>query len=186
VSRLGSAVRIAVIGALALTSTACGGDDGGSAAEVTTTTVEPRPVEEYRQDYLVLLTASECNASETDAIQDEIAPDGSVEVADFPVIQARLQPAWETRAEAIAAFQDGLANGDWSAELDPLVDAFISHLEEIRTVYRSGSTVDSFEAFGTLIFPADGTSQSDLHKELGLPAPKDLEGTEWCNGVPAL
>lgn len=182
--RFGSRMRVGIGALLLAAAAACGGDDAAPEASSTTTT--SAPIETYRQQYLVLLTANECNAAETIAVQDEIATDGRVDASDFPAIEARLQPAWGERADAIAAFQDGLANGDWSEKLNPLIDDFLAHLEEIRTVYRAGSIVESFEEFGTLIFPATGTTEADLNEALGLPSPTELEGTEWCNGVPAI
>lgn len=181
-------IRLGVAGALSLGAIGgCGGDEGSAADDAaprTTTTAADLSV--YRQQYLGLLTANECSAAETTAVQNEIAPTGTVDAEDFPILRERLQPAWAARAEAIASFQDGLANGGWSGELDPLVDEVIAHLEEIRAVYRSGSTVESFEEFGALIFPPDGTSEIDLHAALELPPPDELQDADWCNGVPPL
>lgn len=176
----GLAVAAALVGVLA---GGCG-DDGGSDGTTTVPTT-PRPIEEYRAQYLELLTANRCSDQETEGVQTDIAPDGTVGPGDFPALQTRLFPAWEERAEAIADFQDGLAANDWSDELTPLVDALIADLEELRASYRAASQLETFDAFAKFVFPADGAAEGELREALDLATDRD-DTIDWCAGVPDL
>jgi hypothetical protein len=178
---LGAAAAVALAAACLLA--ACGGDDG--AAVTTTTPTTPKPLEEYRAQYLDLLTPNLCSNQETVAIQREIAPNNTVGPGDFPVIEEKLFPAWAARAEAIGEFQDGLANADWSDELTPLVDELIADLEESRVSYKTASELTTFDAFAAFVFPATGDGEDKVRAKLDLPTDQD-DAIDWCAGVPDL
>jgi hypothetical protein len=178
---LGAALAAAAlaVGLLA----ACGGDDNSSAPTTTPTT--PKPIEEYRAQYLELLTANKCSDQETVAVQHEIAPNNTVGPDDFPVIKDRLFPAWATRSEGIAEFQDGLASADWSDKLTPIVDELIADLEESRASYRAASELETFDAFAQFVFPSTGDGEGKMRKALDIPTDQD-DTIDWCAGVPDL
>jgi hypothetical protein len=161
----------------------CGGDDGSESTTTVPTT--PKALEEYRAQYLNLLTANLCSNQETVDVQEEIAPSGTVGPADFPAIQERLFPAWADRSDDIADFQDGLAQADWSDRLTPLVDELIADLEETRASYRAASQLETFEAFAQFVFAASGDSETKLRQALEIPTDQD-DAIDWCAGVPDL
>lgn len=163
--------------------TGCGGDD--STGSTTTTPTTPRSTEEYRAQYLDLLTPNLCSDQETVAVQKDIAPNNTVGPDDFPVIQERLFPAWATRSEAISDFQDGLASVDWSDELSPIVDELIADLEESRATYRAASELETFDAFAKFVFPATGLGEGKMRAKLEIPTDRD-DTIDWCAGVPDL
>jgi hypothetical protein len=162
---------------------ACGGDD--DTASTTTVPTTPKPIEDYRRQYLELLTANRCSHQETVAVQKEIAPNNTVGPGDFPVIKDRLFPAWAARSEAIAEFQDGLAAAEWSDALNPLVDELLAVLEESRASYRAASELETFDAFAAFVFPADGLGEGKLREALDIPTDQD-DAIDWCAGVPDL
>jgi hypothetical protein len=176
--------RTGAAAALALAGLSGCGDDSDSAGTTTVPTT-PRPIEEYRTQYVELLTANLCSDQETEAVQAEIAPDGTVGPGDFPALKTRLFPAWVARSEAIADFQDGLASNDWSDELTPLVDELIADLEESRASYRAAAQLETFDAFAKFVFPADGVGEGKLREALDLAPDRD-DAIDWCAGVPDL